>query len=194
MLAPFYGAMRLCIFWRTGIDHGLKYKRGQRLLRNFTKYTIEISLYVIPLTHALAQNVPLILSLPHSLAKSQADLITLRAYESRTDIESYTIVFQKVFNMFGAAIHESLTRTMGQFLEVTGGRFANKHKTEWEKNIAAHMVCTNNAAESPFATVRALLHIYPRYITLPFTTSAVFPLPQTYNAPLTMYPFNTHPA
>jgi hypothetical protein len=44
----------------------------------------------------------------------------------------------------------------------TGGKLANKHKTEWEKDIAARMVGTNNAAESPFATVRALLHIYPR--------------------------------
>ena len=38
---------------------------------------------------------------------------------------------------------------------------ANKHKSGWEKDIAARMICTNNAAEGPFATVRAFLHIYP---------------------------------
>jgi hypothetical protein len=89
-------------------------------------------------------------------------LRTLRAYEARTDYDSYTIVLTKGFSIFGAAIHESLTRTLGQYLEVTGGGLATKHKTEWEKDIAARMLGTNNAAETPFATVRALLHIYPR--------------------------------
>jgi hypothetical protein len=61
----------------------------------------------------------------------------------------------------GEAIHESLTRTMGKYLEATAGCLANKHKSAWEKHIAARMICTNNAAEGPFATVRAFLHIYP---------------------------------
>ena len=80
---------------------------------------------------------------------------------------------KKVFHLFGAAIHESLTRTMGKYLQVTGGRLANIHKSEWEKEIAGRMACTNNAAESPFATVRAFLNIYPRY---PFSYTIRLPL------------------
>jgi hypothetical protein len=53
---------------------------------------------------------------------------------------------------------------MGQYLEVTGGQLANTNKSDWDKDIAARMVCTNNHAEGPFATVRAFLHMYPRSI------------------------------
>jgi hypothetical protein len=52
---------------------------------------------------------------------------------------------------------------MGKYLEATSGRCANSTKTEWEKAIAARMICTNNGAESSFATVRAFLHMYSRY-------------------------------
>jgi hypothetical protein len=113
--------------------------------------------------------------------KIKADLAILRAYESREDIESYVVVLKKIFNLFGAAMHESLTRTLGttprpfplpnpnpnryppigQYLEATSGCLSNKNKSEWERDIAARMICTNNAAEGPFATVRAFLHIYP---------------------------------
>jgi hypothetical protein len=65
--------------------------------------------------------------------------------------------------VFGSAIHESLTHTMGNYLEVTNGRLANSHKSELEKEIAGRMTCTNNQAKSPFATVRAFLDIYPRH-------------------------------
>ena len=71
-------------------------------------------------------------------------------------------VLQEVLAVFGKAIEESLTRTMGQYLEVTGGQLANTNKSNWDKDIAARMVCTNNHAEGPFATVRAFLHMYPR--------------------------------
>jgi hypothetical protein len=71
-------------------------------------------------------------------------------------------VLKAVFEVFGKGIHESLTRTMGNYLEVTGGRLANSNKSAWEKDIAARMICTNNPAEGPFATVRAFLHMYPR--------------------------------
>ncbi len=75
-------------------------------------------------------------------------------------------MLQEVLILFGKGIHESLTHTMGAYLEVTGGRLANKHKNEWEKDIAARMQCTNNPAESPFATVKAFLHMYPTKVTL----------------------------
>jgi hypothetical protein len=92
----------------------------------------------------------------------QSDLVTLRAYESRSDVASYVVVLKEVFELFGKGIHESLTRTMANYLEITGGRLANSNKSAWEKDIAARMICTNNPAEGPFATVRAFLHMYPR--------------------------------
>ena len=85
----------------------------------------------------------------------------LRSYEDRQDFESYKVVLMEVFHLFGEGIKESLTRTMGAYLEATGGRQSNANKTEWEKEITSHMICTNNPAESPFATVRAYLNIYP---------------------------------
>ncbi len=93
----------------------------------------------------------------------QTVVARLREYETREDLESYVVVLKKVLGLFGSAIHESLTRTMGNYLAVTNGRLANCHKSEWEKEIAGRMTCTNNQAESPFATVRAFLHMYPRY-------------------------------
>ncbi len=50
---------------------------------------------------------------------------------------------------------------MGDYLEATGGQLANNQKTQLEKDVASRMVCTNNLAEGPFATVRAFLHMYP---------------------------------
>ena len=126
----------------------------------------------------------------HDRAK-QNDLALLRSYESWADLERlcrgaekgvqsfryvrhstrnpsstlFTSPLQNTNpytrNALGEAIHESLTRTMGNYLEATGGCLANRHKNAWEKDIAARMICTNNAAEGPFATVRAFLHIYP---------------------------------
>ncbi len=68
-------------------------------------------------------------------------------------------------------MHESLTRTMGAYLEATAGRLSNANKSNWEKDTASRMIVigTNNPAESPFATVRAFLHMYPRYSTLSLT-------------------------
>ena len=50
---------------------------------------------------------------------------------------------------------------MGAYLEATGGTDQNQHKTQWEKEIAAKLICTNNPAESPFATAKAYLNLYP---------------------------------
>ena len=99
----------------------------------------------------------------------QADLQKLRAYETRQDVERYKEVLTKVLSLFGEGMQESLTRTVGEYLEATGGLLANSNKSEWEKQIASRMIGTNNPAESPFATVRAFLHMYPRYNTRFFT-------------------------
>ncbi len=96
------------------------------------------------------------------LTLTQADLEVLRSYGTRKDIDTYVVVLKEVFSLFGAVIHESLTRTMGNYLQVTGGELANGNKSQWEKEIAGRMACTNNGAESPFATVRAFLDMYPR--------------------------------
>ncbi len=88
-------------------------------------------------------------------------MTVLRAYEQREDLETYTIVLKEVMGLFGKGIHESLTRTMGRYLESMGGKLANSTKTEWEKDISSRMICTNNGAEGPFATIRAFLHLYP---------------------------------
>ncbi len=58
-------------------------------------------------------------------------------------------------------MHESLTRTMEDYLEATGGRLRNNNKAPWEQETAAKMICTNNLAEGPFATVKAFLNMYP---------------------------------
>jgi hypothetical protein len=50
---------------------------------------------------------------------------------------------------------------MGEYLEATNGQLRNSTKTDWEMEVASRMVCTNNHAEGPFATVRAFMHIYP---------------------------------
>ena len=90
-----------------------------------------------------------------------ADLLILRKYETREDIASYTVILKEVFHLFGEAIHESLTRTMGQYLEASTGVLQNENKTQWEREIASRMLCTNNAAESPFGTAKAYLDQYP---------------------------------
>jgi hypothetical protein len=100
-----------------------------------------------------------------------ADLVVLRKYLDREDIENYTVVLKEVFHLFGQAIHESLTRTMGLYLEATSGILQNKNKTPWEKAISSRMLCTNNAAESPFGTAKAYLDKYP---TMKLSTLAAF--------------------
>ncbi len=85
----------------------------------------------------------------------------LRAYYTREDIAVYEPELRKILNLFGEGIHESLARTMGNYLEATAGAFGNKHKSAWQIEVASRLLCTNNAAESPFATVRAFLHMHP---------------------------------
>jgi hypothetical protein len=78
-----------------------------------------------------------------------ADLVTLQKYRDRENLETYTVVLKEVFHLFGQAIHESLTRTMGAYLEATGGAYQNKQKTQWEKEIASRLICTKNPRKVP---------------------------------------------
>jgi hypothetical protein len=101
-----------------------------------------------------------------------ADLVLLRKYKDREDIDSYTVVLMEVFHLFGQAIHESLTRTMGLYLQETiSGVLQNENKSLWEKEIASRMLCTNNAAESPFGIAKAYLEQYP---SMKLSTLAAF--------------------
>ena len=110
-------------------------------------------------TPNLTLTITVILSVIPNLPRTPT--LVLRRYEEREDVETYRVVLMEVLNLFGEGIKESLTRTMGAYLESTGGRQSNANKTEWEKEITSRMICTNNPAESPFATVRAYLAIYP---------------------------------
>ncbi len=60
---------------------------------------------------------------------------------------------------------------MGKYLEVTTGILQNKNKTPWETAIASRMLCTNNAAESPFGTAKAYLD---QYLSMKLSTLAAF--------------------
>ncbi len=57
-----------------------------------------------------------------------ADLEHLRSYQTREDIGVYQTVVMEVFKLFGEGIQESLARTMGDYLEATGGVLANSKK------------------------------------------------------------------
>ncbi len=44
------------------------------------------------------------------------DLMLLRKYQDREDIVTYMVILKEVLHLFGQGIHESLTRTMGNYL------------------------------------------------------------------------------
>jgi hypothetical protein len=93
--------------------------------------------------------------------KKTEELTQLRLYENRLDHDTYKVVLFEVFVLFGEGIHESLTRTMGHYLEATHGEKRNSNLTEWEVEVASKLICTNNPAERPFAVVKAFHHLYP---------------------------------
>ena len=58
----------------------------------------------------------------------------LRSHQSARDTDQYTIILKEVLHLFGEAIHESLQRTMSDFLESTNGPKANSKLEDWEKD------------------------------------------------------------
>ena len=84
----------------------------------------------------------------------------LRSYESREDAAAYTPVLKQVLRMFGEGVHESLNRTMSNYLEKTGGDMAASKLEPWMKELAADLICHNNHAERPFAVAKYLDHIF----------------------------------
>jgi hypothetical protein len=61
-------------------------------------------------------------------------LAQLCAFRTQEDIAVYLPILQEVFKLFGEGIQESLTRTMGEYLEATGGQLANTQNTQLEKD------------------------------------------------------------
>jgi hypothetical protein len=70
-------------------------------------------------------------------------------------------LMQQVFAKFGEGIHGSLNFTLKKYLRQTNGALANEKREAWETSAAKNMLCHNNNAERPFATMRAYHNIYP---------------------------------
>ena len=117
----------------------------------------------------------------------QAHLLELNAFRTRVDVVRYSQELKTQLALFGTGIVTSLQRTMGHYLKVctkhlyylfslhpsltltlaictqaTCGKFRNELKEEWEVEEVAKLLCTNNAAERPFAIAKAYLNIYGR--------------------------------
>ena len=104
------------------------------------------------------------------------DLAELRLYEGREDLDNYEPVLREVLKLFGVAILKSLERTMGKYLKNTGGIYRNELRDEWELEAVAKLLSHNNAAERPFAIVKAYLQVFP---TMRLATLANFSLAMT---------------
>ncbi len=89
------------------------------------------------------------------------DLAELRQYETREDITAYEPIFKEILSLFGQAIKKSLERTMGKYLQSTGGIYRNDLREEWELEKASKLLAHNNAAERPLAVVKAYLNCFP---------------------------------
>ena len=68
----------------------------------------------------------------------------LCAFENRDDKEMYIPVLKKIFHLFGEGIHESLKRTMGDYLEATGDSMAESKLEPWVKARAVQLISHNN--------------------------------------------------
>jgi hypothetical protein len=65
---------------------------------------------------------------------------------------------------------------MGKYLKNTGGIYRNELRDEWELEAVAKLLSHNNAAERPFAIVKAYLQVFP---TMRLATLANFSLAMT---------------
>jgi hypothetical protein len=101
------------------------------------------------------------------------DLSELRQYSTREDLVIYEPVLREVLCLFGQAIKTSLQRTMGKYLESTGGVYRNELREEWELEKVSQLLSHNNAAERPFGIVKAYLDVFK---TMKLSTLANFSL------------------
>jgi hypothetical protein len=89
------------------------------------------------------------------------DLQRLRPPLEREDASKDTGIMCEVFGCFGTGIIDSLEYTLKDYLRQTNGALRNDLREEWEKDAVEKMVCHNNFAERPFATVKAFWRMYP---------------------------------
>ena len=68
----------------------------------------------------------------------------LRAYTSREDLVTYEGVLRDILAEFGGGIHDSLSYTMGKYLERTDGDKATSKLAERESNAATDLYSHNN--------------------------------------------------
>ena len=87
--------------------------------------------------------------------------LALQLDADREDSGAYEEVLCDVLRLFGEGITESLTRTMGDYLEATNGKLRNSTLSVEEAAKAESMLCHNNHAERPFAVIKALAKQYP---------------------------------
>jgi hypothetical protein len=78
----------------------------------------------------------------------------LKRYEQRSDLDIYQPILREVLLLFGTAIHTSLERTLGKYLKSTDGIYRNDIRDDWELKKVGKLLCTNNAAERPFAVAK----------------------------------------
>jgi hypothetical protein len=84
----------------------------------------------------------------------EIDLEELRSFRRREDICNYEPVLREILCLFGQAIKTSLERTMGKYLQSTGGIYRNDLRESWELEKVSRLLAHNNAAERPFAIVK----------------------------------------
>ena len=85
----------------------------------------------------------------------------LRKPLDREDRARYEIVLRNILSLFGKGIHESLQRTMGDYLEVTDGKFATSKLSEEDQRRKSELRNENNEAERGFAVIKAYKRLYP---------------------------------
>ena len=80
-------------------------------------------------------------------ARKPATLATLRMFLEQPDADEYAAVLRQVLALVGEGIHESLARTMGDYLEATNGKYRNSNLSEVTKSRQSVLKTTNNDAE-----------------------------------------------
>ena len=94
-------------------------------------------------------------------ARAGTRLKRLHDHRDRPDCVKYDAVLREVFAIFGESIHESLGRTMSEYLESTNGACRTSNLNDWEKDLTKQLRSDNNPAERPFAVMKDLQHKYP---------------------------------
>ena len=80
-------------------------------------------------------------------ARKPATLATLRMFLEQEDADEYAAVLRQVLALVGEGIHESLARTMGDYLEETKGKYRNSQLSEVTVSRMKPLKSTNNDAE-----------------------------------------------